>query len=132
MYAKIENDVVVEYPYFVHQLHEANPTVSFPSPIPIDILNDYGVVEVHPTAQPVVDYSKNVTEASPVLINGAYHQSWAISDKPAAEVSQIKKNLRGAAYRLESDPLFFKAQRGEASVDEWLAKVAEIKSRYPD
>lgn len=39
---------------------------------------------------------------------------------------------RAAAYRAESDPLFFKSQRGEATMDEWLAKVAEIRARYPD
>lgn len=38
---------------------------------------------------------------------------------------------RAAAYKAESDPLFFKAQRGEATMEEWLALVAEIKSRYP-
>ena len=38
---------------------------------------------------------------------------------------------RAAAYRLEADPLFFKAQRGEATTDEWTAKVAEIKARFP-
>ena len=27
--------------------------------------------------------------------------------------------------------LFFKAQRGEATMEEWEAKVAEIRSRYP-
>ena len=39
--------------------------------------------------------------------------------------------LRAAAYRAEADPLFFKAQRGEATAEEWLAKVAEIKARFP-
>ena len=39
--------------------------------------------------------------------------------------------LRQAAYASESDPLFFMAQRGEATVEEWTAKVAEIKARYP-
>ena len=38
---------------------------------------------------------------------------------------------RAAAYRSEADPLFFKAQRGEATTDEWTAKVAEIKARFP-
>ena len=38
---------------------------------------------------------------------------------------------RAEAYKAESDPLFFKAQRGEATMDEWLALVAEIKMRYP-
>ena len=39
--------------------------------------------------------------------------------------------LRQAAYAAEADPLFFKAQRGEATMAEWQAKVAEIKTRYP-
>lgn len=39
-------------------------------------------------------------------------------------------NLRRQAYVNESDPLFFKAQRGEVTMQEWLDKVAEIKSRW--
>ena len=39
--------------------------------------------------------------------------------------------LRQAAYTSESDPIFFMAQRGEATMEEWTAKVAEIKARYP-
>ena len=38
---------------------------------------------------------------------------------------------RAEAYRNEADPLFFKAQRGEATLEEWQAKVAEIKVRFP-
>jgi len=37
---------------------------------------------------------------------------------------------RKLAYENEADPLFFKAQRGEATMEEWLAKVDEIKQRY--
>jgi hypothetical protein len=40
--------------------------------------------------------------------------------------------LRRAAYQAEADPLFFKSQRGEAQQSDWLAKVAEIKSRFPE
>lgn len=38
--------------------------------------------------------------------------------------------LHEQAYREESDPLFFKEQRGEVPAGTWLAKVAEIKARY--
>ena len=38
---------------------------------------------------------------------------------------------RRAAYVFEADPLFFMSQRGEATEAEWLAKIAEIKDRYP-
>ena len=40
--------------------------------------------------------------------------------------------LRRAAYAAEADPLFFMSQRGEATQAEWLAKVAEIRVRYPE
>jgi ABC-type Fe3+-hydroxamate transport system substrate-binding protein len=38
---------------------------------------------------------------------------------------------RKNAYQIESDPLFFKTQRGEATIEEWQAKIEEIKQRYP-
>lgn len=44
---------------------------------------------------------------------------------------QVAKLNRLQAYQTESDPLFFKAQRGEATFDEWKNKVAEIKTKFP-
>ncbi len=46
------------------------------------------------------------------------------------KVDEAIENRR-AAYVAESDPLFFKAQRGEATEQEWLDKIAEIKARFP-
>ena len=42
-----------------------------------------------------------------------------------------RETLRAAAYRTEADPLFFKSQRGEATHEEWIAKVDEIRARFP-
>lgn len=49
-----------------------------------------------------------------------------------AAYNDSQKAKRAEAYPKESDPLFFKAQRGEATLEEWRAKVAEIKRRYPE
>jgi len=49
----------------------------------------------------------------------------------ALEPARIASENRRAAYIAEADPLFFKAQRGEATVEEWQEKVAEIKQRFP-
>ena len=49
----------------------------------------------------------------------------------ALEPARIATENRRAAYITEADPLFFKAQRGEATMEEWQAKVAEIKTRFP-
>ena len=38
---------------------------------------------------------------------------------------------REAAYRLEADPLGMQVMRGDIDKSEWLAKIAEIKLRYP-
>ena len=38
---------------------------------------------------------------------------------------------REAAYRQEADPLGMQVMRGEGEKTEWLAKIAEIKQRYP-
>lgn len=38
---------------------------------------------------------------------------------------------RATAYAAEADPLFFAAQRGEATMEQWRAKVDEIRKRYP-
>ena len=50
--------------------------------------------------------------------------------QPIKAVEQAERN-RQVAYITEADPLFFKAQRGEATMEEWQAKVAEIKTRFP-
>ena len=63
------------------------------------------------------------TEAELASVDGAAYLA-GVARKEA-------KENRASAYRLEADPLFFKAQRGEATTDEWTAKVAEIKARFP-
>lgn len=55
-------------------------------------------------------------------------------DRQAVEAEAQRmsaRQSRAAAYAAEADPLFFKAQRGEATTEEWSAKVEEIRARYP-
>ena len=47
-----------------------------------------------------------------------------------AELQQVENNRKNA-YRNESDPIFLKWQRGEATEQEWLDKIDEIKERFP-
>jgi hypothetical protein len=49
------------------------------------------------------------------------------AQRKADEANENRRN----AYIAEADPLFFKAQRDEATYQEWLDKIAEIKARYP-
>jgi len=47
-----------------------------------------------------------------------------------AQLVRVRKN-RADAYREESDPIFLQWQRGDATEQEWLDKIAEIKGRFP-
>jgi hypothetical protein len=49
------------------------------------------------------------------------------AQRKADEAIESRRN----AYIAEADPLFFKAQRDEATYQEWLDKIAEIKARFP-
>jgi len=57
----------------------------------------------------------------------ASQEELALAELENAET--LEKQKRNT-FAEEADPLFFKAQRGEATMDEWLAKVAEIKARF--
>ena len=72
---------------------------------------------------------------------GPYIAEWNSSDPfptneqieavlAAADLARID-DARSVAYKTEADPLFFKAQRGEAEKEDWLKKIAEIKLRIP-
>ena len=47
--------------------------------------------------------------------------------KPSPEVL---RKMKQDAFQAEADPLFFKAQRGEATMEQWKAKVEEINQRF--
>lgn len=49
-----------------------------------------------------------------------------------ADLKKARDDARRAAFQSEADPLFFKGQRGEATEQEWLDKVAEIRATFPD
>ena len=58
---------------------------------------------------------------------------WYIGGKfyPPRPSNEEQADKRRVAYEKEADPLFFLIQRGEATQEEWQAKIAEIKERHP-
>lgn len=59
----------------------------------------------------------------------AEEQAWAAGEKDRHNTAMQAQ--RSTAYATEADPLFFKAQRGEATMQQWQDKVAEVKARFP-
>lgn len=60
--------------------------------------------------------------AQPSVINGG---------TPVTYTRKEATELRQKAYQAESDPIYFKVQRGEATQEQWLAAIKLIKLRYP-
>jgi hypothetical protein len=57
---------------------------------------------------------------------------WIECPDDLGQGSNYMEYLRSKAYVAESDPLYFKWKRGEVTEQQWLDKVAEIKTRYPE
>jgi len=130
MYIKLKNGSIDKYPYSINQLKQDNKDTSFPNEMLDESLADWDVFPVLPTDSPFVTYKQNLSESTPVNENGVWKQVWNVTDKSVEEISAIQESNKKQAYREESDPLFFKWQRGEATQQEWLDKVNEIKQRW--
>lgn len=141
MYAKISNNEITKYPYTLQDLYAENPNVSFPSDLDNATLARFGVARVIVIGQPEYNpITQDISEATPVYSKERkrWEQTWVVTPATEAEIAQRvadqtaqRDAMRAVAYRTESDPLFFKSQRGEATHQEWLDKVAEIKARFP-
>lgn len=134
MYARIENNVVVEWP--IPNLQQRYPQTSFSYPITKDQFPE-GIVYVNSTPPPSIEETQEAIPDIPVFENNIWQLSWRIRELNFEEIEQKEQNkaimqrqLRAEAYRNESDPLFFQEQRGEIPEGTWLAKVEEIKQRY--
>ena len=90
MYLRII-DETINYPYSIPQLRAAYPNVSLPAELTDTSLIEWDMYVVTPTTIPN-DYTKNITEGTPVLTDGIYYQSW---NQTAATQSEID-------YRLEN------------------------------
>ena len=75
-----------------------------------------------------------MTEINEIELEADIAESQAAWEANANEraIAEVEA-LRQAAYQSESDPLFFKYQRDEDGITKaaWLAKVQEIRDRYP-
>ena len=90
MYLRIINNEI-HYPYSIEKLREDNSHTSFPSEMTENIMGEWNIFEVRQTPKPN-DYTKNVSEGTPILVEGVYYQNWEV--QPA---TQQQIDLRLAA-----------------------------------
>ena len=83
-YAKIKNGAVAEYPVYEGEIRLRYPNVSFPSPF----VAPEGYVPVADVVPPAYDYRKNVTEGTPLLVDGVWTRNWVVADASREEIAQ--------------------------------------------
>jgi hypothetical protein len=118
--------------YGMTQLRRDNPHTSFPIEMTDAELASYGVFRLNRVAEPSYDPLRSIVRgAKPTQVNGKWTQQWEVLPLPTSTQLDNLKAARAQAFAAEADPLFFKAHRGEATMDEWSAKIQEIRDRFP-
>lgn len=84
MYLRII-DNVISYPYSLKKLREDNTNISFPSEMTESLMNEWDIYEVRQTPKPN-DYTKNISEETPILIDGVYYQNWVQTNASQSEI----------------------------------------------
>jgi hypothetical protein len=90
MYLRIINDTI-NYPYTINELRNSYPNTSLPSELTDEALIEWDMYVVQPTPMPV-DYTKNITEGTPTLIDGVYYKSWNQTNATSEEISYRIEN----------------------------------------
>lgn len=90
MYLRII-DEIINYPYSIPQLRAAYPNVSLPAELSDEALAEWDMFVVTPVPMPN-DYTKNITEGTPVLTDGVYYQNWIQTDASQSEIDYRFEN----------------------------------------
>jgi hypothetical protein len=90
MYLRIINNNIT-YPYSIKDLREAYSNISFPAELSEQMIIEWDMYEVRTTPKPI-DYTKNIIEGTPILVEGVYYQNWVQTD-----ASQLEIDLRLSA-----------------------------------
>jgi hypothetical protein len=88
MFALVENNTVVLYPYGVSELSRDNPNTSFGKNLIDDELLSFGLQRVFFSTRPDVTWSQIAEESTPVfsVANQRWEQSWVIRDLTSDEL----------------------------------------------
>ena len=116
MYLRII-DETINYPYSIPQLRVAFPNVSLPAELTDVSLVEWDMYVVTPTPMPT-DYTKNITEGTPVLTDGVYYQNWIQTDASQSEID----------YRLENQWFIIRETRNELLSECDWTQLADIPS----
>lgn len=104
-YAKLKNGVVERYPYTITDLRLETPNVSFPTIMTDAELSAFGVVPVAPTAEPTVDYTKDLIRWAEKNDN-VWIETWAVVDASQSEI-EYRLNSQWKSVRNDRNKRLF-------------------------
>ena len=103
MYLRIINNEI-SYPYSLQKLREDNPRSSFPSEMTEELMREFDIHEVRRTPK-LNDYTKNVLEGTPILVEGVYYQNWLVTDATQSEIDERIQNKWDEVREIRNDLL---------------------------
>ena len=120
MYLRII-DETINYPYSIPQLRASHPNVSFPANLTNELLAEWGMYVVTPTPMPN-DYTKNISEGTPTLIDGVYYKSWNQTSATEEEIS----------YRLENQWELIRIERNQLLAECDWTQLSDVSQTIKD
>lgn len=93
-YALIKNNKVSKYPYSLREFSIDHPNVSLPQEPTETQLNEVGLYNVIPMPQPTIDYTKNITEGTPTLVNSIWTQNWVVTDATESQIQTREEETK--------------------------------------
>jgi hypothetical protein len=116
MYLRIINNEI-NYPYTIKDLKAAHRNITFPNELGDETMVEFDLYEVRQTPKPN-DYTKNITEGTPILVDGVYYQNWV----------QVNASESEIAYRLENQWFVIREIRNELLSECDWTQLSDIPS----
>ena len=116
MYLRIINNEI-SYPYTIKDLKAAHRNITFPNELGDETMVEFDLYEVRQTPKPN-DYTKNITEETPILVDGVYYQNWVQANASESEIE----------YRLENQWFVIREIRNELLSECDWTQLSDIPS----
>ena len=114
-YARLENNVVVEYPVYPGDIMLRYPNTSFTEPF----VAPEGYVFVADVQYPQIDYTKNASLGTPVQIDGIWTAVWDVTDATPEQITE-RTDQKASDVRAQRNNLLAQSdwtQLGDAPLD---------------
>lgn len=102
MYAKVNGQQIVQYPYTLSMLKVEHPGTSFPASMSDELLAEFGVVRVMVTGKPDHNpLTQSVDQAQPAFVQASnrWEQQWTVRAATAEEIAARKQAIQADVVR---------------------------------